>query len=402
MIEFARRRFQHTAPASARTSSRSSGRPLPAAVRVRMESTFGHDFGNVRIHRDGAARALAADLGAAAFAVGPDIALGPGRDDLDSPTGRWLLAHELAHIVQQGSASAGGGPVDVSDDADDEADAGRAASAAVADGRADVGRRLGRPAVQRQLETPSAGRLRSPVVEELLTQETEAMSGLQGIPLTPLEIELASSIFGDSIDYSRIRLLHTAEAMWFRTVGNVIRVPPFFTVDPTARASRRALPVEYMRHTFIHELTHVWQYQHGGTSYISYSLGPQIAAMMAGQGRNAAYCYDADPTRSFWSFTPEQQGLIVENTFLMRESAKAILCGPGGLLGTETDPAVIGPLVPIHERYVAQMRAALPPPEAAIRMQRASEFMRVPGADLGAVPTERQLTPVKPLIEYRF
>lgn len=53
-----------------------------------------------------------------------------------------------------------------------------------------------------RLTRPFAGRVRSPVVEEFLTQETEAMSGLQGIPLTPLEIEIGRSVFGDSIDPS--------------------------------------------------------------------------------------------------------------------------------------------------------------------------------------------------------
>jgi hypothetical protein len=226
---------------------------------------------------------------------------------------------------------------------------------------------------------------------------------VEGRPLTQLEIEMARSIFGESIDYSRVRLMRAAEPLWFRTVGNVIRIPPFFSVDPADAGRPRPLSVDYMRHTFIHELTHVWQYQHGGTSYLSYSIGPQIAAMARGRGRNAAYCYEADPGKSFWTFSPEQQGLIVENTFLMRESGRALLCDPKGQLGWEADPAVIGPLVPLHERYVAQMRAALPAPEAAIRMQRASDVMGVvPGAAQALVPAERQLTPLKPLLEIRF
>jgi len=157
-----------------------------------------------------------------------------------------------------------------------------------------------------------------------------------------------------------------------------------------------------MRETFIHELTHVWQYQHGGTSYISYSLGPQILAMVRGRGRNAAYCYEADPKKSFWDFGPEQQGLLVENTFLMRESGQAILCDANGQLTFESRPGVIAGLLPIHERFVAQMRAALPAPEAEIRMQRAGEVMAVSGSQVLPVPSERQLTPVKPLLEWRF
>jgi hypothetical protein len=159
-----------------------------------------------------------------------------------------------------------------------------------------------------------------------------------------------------------------------------------------------------MRRTFIHELTHVWQYQHGGTSYISYSLGPQIAAMLTRPGpgaRNAAYCYDPDPGRSFWDFAPEQQGMIVENTFRMRESGEAQMCHADGTFRPERRATEIARILPIHERYVAQMRAALPEPEAAIRLQRASERLTQPSLD-GPVPAERQPTPLKPVLEIRF
>jgi type VI secretion system secreted protein VgrG len=354
------------------------------------------------VHTDSASRQEARDTQAAAFTVGRDIAVAD-MHALEGPAGDWLLAHELAHTIQQeGSAPAGQVAGAVSGDAAEELDASRAATSAGAGGAARVRHRVGRQVVQRQLETPFRGRVRSPVLEELVTQETELVAGIQGRPLTPLEIELARTIFADSIDYARVRLLRAPEPLWFRTVGNVIRIPPYFTVDPSAPQGLRQLTVDYMRHTFIHELTHVWQYQHGGTSYISYSIGPQILAMASGKGRNAAYCYEADARKSFWSFTPEQQGLIVENTFLMRTAEKAVPCGPQGQLHWEFDPAVIDPLKPIHELYVAQMRSALPAPEAEIKLQRASEVMTTPGAELSGTPRERQLTPVKPLLEWRF
>ena len=71
-----------------------------------------------------------------------------------------------------------------------------------------------------------------------------------------------------------------------------------------------------------------------------------------------------------------------------------------GTLHTVTDPAVLGPLRPVHERYMAQMRAALPAPEADVQLRRrASE---APAGALPEVPPERRLTPVKPLLEIRF
>ena len=73
------------------------GAPLDADHRDLMQAHFGADFGAVRVHSDERARAAAASLGADAFAFGEHIAIGaPGRR-----RDRALLAHELAHVVQQ-------------------------------------------------------------------------------------------------------------------------------------------------------------------------------------------------------------------------------------------------------------------------------------------------------------
>ena len=255
--------------------------------------------------------------------------------------------------------------------------------------------------IQRQAETPFSGRVRSPVAEEFLTQETEVVSGLQGMPLTLLEIELARTVFGGSIDYPRVRLMHAPEFLWFRTVGNVIRVPPFFTVDSSAPASHHPLSVEYMRHTFIHEMTHVWQYQHSGTSYISYALGPQILAMALGRGRNSAYCYEADPAKSFWIYA--RAARADRREFLpytgIRKGAAMRTRWPARL---GNRPGHHWPFVPIHERYVGQMRAAIPATEADIRLQRAAETPAMTAVEPSTVPPERRLTPIKPILEIRF
>jgi len=66
-----------------------------------MEPRFGRDFSGVRIHADPAAGASARALGAAAYTVGRDIVVDRHHADLDADSGRHLLAHELAHVVQQ-------------------------------------------------------------------------------------------------------------------------------------------------------------------------------------------------------------------------------------------------------------------------------------------------------------
>lgn len=80
---------------------RGGGRPLDPATRRAMEARFGYDFGHVRLHDDAAANAAASDVSASAFTVGSDIVVAGGALDTRTPPGRRLLAHELAHVVQQ-------------------------------------------------------------------------------------------------------------------------------------------------------------------------------------------------------------------------------------------------------------------------------------------------------------
>jgi hypothetical protein len=96
------------APLSVHRALASPGRPLEAGVRRDMESRFGRDFSQVRIHRDGWAGRSAAEVGALAYTVGRDIVFGAGRFAPQRPDGRRLLAHELAHVVQQGDSAAWG------------------------------------------------------------------------------------------------------------------------------------------------------------------------------------------------------------------------------------------------------------------------------------------------------
>ena len=80
------------------------GQPLEAGARMRMESAFGADFSRVRAHTDPTASSLSRSLRARAFTVGEHVAFRDGEYRPGTPAGDALLAHELAHVVQQGSA----------------------------------------------------------------------------------------------------------------------------------------------------------------------------------------------------------------------------------------------------------------------------------------------------------
>lgn len=89
------------------------GQPLDAGSRTWMESRYAHDFSQVRIHSDAAAAASAEAFHAHAYTTGRHIVFNRGAYAPDTQPGRHLLAHELAHVVQQaslqGNAQASGG-----------------------------------------------------------------------------------------------------------------------------------------------------------------------------------------------------------------------------------------------------------------------------------------------------
>ena len=85
-----------------------SGQALDSSVRRRMQSAFGHDFAGVRVHTDAKAREVSEGLNARAFTVGNDIAFGGEEYKPGTPVGDALIAHELAHVVQQGGSADGG------------------------------------------------------------------------------------------------------------------------------------------------------------------------------------------------------------------------------------------------------------------------------------------------------
>jgi hypothetical protein len=81
------------------------GHALDGDTRAFMEARFGRSFGGVRVHADGAAAQSAHAVGAIAYTTGPHIVFGAGRYAPGTAEGRRLLAHELAHTVQQGAAT---------------------------------------------------------------------------------------------------------------------------------------------------------------------------------------------------------------------------------------------------------------------------------------------------------
>ncbi len=125
---------EHSPAVSAVTAAnrvaRQPGEALPDAVRQPMEARFGADFSKVRIHADEQAAAASEGLNARALTLGRHIAFNTGEYAPTQPAGRRLLAHELAHVVQQQAREADGS-ARLNRDAADERQADRAAASAV-------------------------------------------------------------------------------------------------------------------------------------------------------------------------------------------------------------------------------------------------------------------------------
>ena len=112
--ECGKKNLQRHATASSKTQGgvppivnevlRSPGQPLNAHTRAFMEPRFGHDFSRVRVHADSRAEESARAVNARAYTVGHEVVFGAHQYRPHDSSSR-LLAHELAHVIQQGGVA---------------------------------------------------------------------------------------------------------------------------------------------------------------------------------------------------------------------------------------------------------------------------------------------------------
>lgn len=147
-----------------RAASASSGSALPSGVKDQFESSLGADLSGVRVHTGSASAEAASAVGARAYTTGQDIHFGAGQYAPSDPFGLHLLAHEVAHTVQQaGGASSGtqyklevSTPGDHAEvEADRAADAMVAGRAASVSGGGGIARTVMRDAKNKNAPTPA-------------------------------------------------------------------------------------------------------------------------------------------------------------------------------------------------------------------------------------------------------
>jgi len=160
-------------------AKRGGGAPLAGETRAHMEGALGADFGGVRVHADAEADQLNQGVSAVAFTTGQDIFFRAGAYAPGSPGGDHLLAHELAHVAQQGgqAGQTGGGPLVVGAADDPHEQAAEATSAAALAGGKGVASGAGADAgVARRLRRVAAPPAASPGLRHAL-QQIEGAAG---------------------------------------------------------------------------------------------------------------------------------------------------------------------------------------------------------------------------------
>ncbi|WP_223258396.1 eCIS core domain-containing protein [Thermogemmatispora tikiterensis] len=318
------------------TASAVAGEPLPEAVRAYMEPRFGHDFSQVRIYADAGAAQTAQALNARAYTVGQNIFFGPGAYTPQTDEGRRLLAHELSHVVQQPGEIAPGtplvvGPVDDHYEREAEQVAARVMAAPTATevagglsaAPAQVIRRSWLGSVLGGIGGAVVGAVGGFFVGGPAGAVIGGVAGLLGgaaagdrlsqqrRSLTPDEIAYAREIYADSLDYSAITITKHSilSSGASRTVGNTINLEDVYYDGDTLNLTPEG------RLILIHEMGHVWQYQHGGLAYIPESLIAQIRGAVGGGSRNAAYDWRAaiQAGTPWEEWNPEQQAEAIED-----------------------------------------------------------------------------------------
>jgi hypothetical protein len=151
-------------------------------------------------------------------------------------------------------------------------------------------------------------------------------------PLNKWEIDLAKSVFGNTINYQRVRIDE------YSFVGPKQRrfcYVSFYSINSWGPMQNSVL---------IHEITHIWQFEKMGSVYIPKALLAQQTAEGYNYGGVKALRTGREMGKSFLSFNFEQQGDIISDYFRIREGYK-----PRWGDATRMD-------LPIYEAFVDEVR----------------------------------------------
>jgi hypothetical protein len=136
-------------------------------------------------------------------------------------------------------------------------------------------------------------------------------------PMTEAEIDIAKRIFGETINYKRVKLAFGSKLMGFKASR-----APFETIYFSKRVSSEHLSTacRYCRRSFIHELTHVWQTQHNITFWEKLKTALGGKKMYKYEGFKGLQ-RDMISGKQFLRYNTEQQGDILAEAIIFPKSA---------------------------------------------------------------------------------
>lgn len=149
-------------------------------------------------------------------------------------------------------------------------------------------------------------------------------------PMTRGEVDLARSVFGDSIDYSKVRLIN--RKWWpFQPKGVAMAPCGHIHFHPAGGLWSKDFASEplHRQGLFIHEMTHVWQAQKAGRFYLPLMRHPFCR-----------YRYKLAPGRPFGRYGLEQQAEIVRHIFLDRNGIRPPITPPPEILPFRPEPSL--------------------------------------------------------------
>ena len=141
-------------------------------------------------------------------------------------------------------------------------------------------------------------------------------------PLTPGEIALARTMFGDAIDYAPVRMVR--RRWWLFQPKGVVMAPTgniHFHPDSHLWSDDFSTERLSLQGLFIHEMTHVWQAQKRGRYFLPLMRHPFCR-----------YGYTVEPGRQFDRYGLEQQAEIVRHRFMADHGVQPRVCPPRSLL----------------------------------------------------------------------
>jgi Domain of unknown function (DUF4157) len=310
--------------AAVRETISEPGKPLDSVIRTDLESRLRHSFADVRVHSDERAGRSAQALGSEAYAVGRHVVFAPHCYQPHRSEGRALLEHELTHVRQHARSVPGSLRV---------AEAHERGSRSTATAEPGIIHRSLFGAIATGLVGAAAGAVGGALIGSLLGPAGTIVGGILGgliggiaglirgetastdvRPLTSQERQEAEIVFGNSLDYDRVRLGESA----LMTVGkNSPARTPFETIYFPPGTLAGPVPMDWL----IHELTHVWQTQHGVSvaTKIWWALH-SITGNPYDYGGEDGLREKAKQGKHFRDFNTEQQGDICRDYYLARKA----------------------------------------------------------------------------------